>query len=284
MMHSASVMQHMATLHVRNVPDDLYELLRERAEASDRSIGAETIQLLHERLALLGVGPMPWGEPPPGFPRRSRRRPHGRGPHERPMLARFTPNARRAVVAAQEAARALGHDHVGSDHLLLGVLLQEGAPIAGQLAERGLTAEKAREAVERRRGRGEESPAGRIPFDPAAKQALELALRESVKLGHTHVGCEHLALGVLDQESGAGAAIFGEAGIDDATLRSCVERTLRLAPQMDMLLPAAQRAFRVLLLEGEAADWEKQLNDLAQLGYDLVEIVGERAILRLGWR
>src|SRR5919108_3371875 len=102
----------MATLHVRNVPDDLYELLRERAAGNDRSIGAETCQLLYERLIVGGGRPRPFAIPG------RRRRPAGPpGP-----FTRFTTEARAAVVAAQAEARALGHDHVGTEHLLLGVL------------------------------------------------------------------------------------------------------------------------------------------------------------------
>ena len=259
----------MATLHVRNVPDDLYELLRERAAANDRSIGAETVQLLYERLALPGSGAPPFRLAFPG----RRRRPAGPG-----LFTRFTPRARQAVAGAQEQARELGHDHVGTDHLLLGVLLQDGAPVAAVLLEAGLELASAREAVERARGRADAERTGQIPFEPGAKQALELALRECVKLGHTAIGCEHLVLGVLDQETGPGAAILRQLAPDEEELRA---KLLRSSP-LERGPFVVQRPFRVLLLEGEATDWEKQLNDAAQLGYELVEIVDRRAVLRLG--
>lgn len=216
----------MATLHVRNVPDDLYELLRDRASANNRSIGAETCQLLYERLV---AGP---GHPRPFSIPGLRRRPVGRPG----TFTRFTPEARAAVVTAQEEARALGHDHVGTEHLVLGVLAQEP----------GLLPEPAEEL----RGRltpGDASPAGRIPFTPEAKRALELALRSVLREGDALIAPRHIL-----------AAITGE----------------------EPPPPAPDGAFRVVLLEGEPEDWERQLNDAAALGHELVEIVDRRAIFR----
>src|SRR5581483_5703623 len=107
----------MATLHVRNVPDELYELLRERAAANGRSIGAETCQLLFERLVAAAGRPRAF--PLPGL----RRRPVGEpGP-----FTRFTTEARQAIVVAQQEARALHHGHVGTDHLLLALLDPQSA-------------------------------------------------------------------------------------------------------------------------------------------------------------
>lgn len=159
----------MATLHVRNVPDELYELLRERASANGRSIGAETCQLLYERLVATGgrPGPLPF----PGL----RRRPVGPpGP-----FTRFTAEARQAVVVAQQEARALRHGHVGTDHLLLGVLDPEGA-----------------KEIRARMTPGDADVAGQIPFTPEAKRALELALRAALTEGSALIEPRHLLAGV----------------------------------------------------------------------------------------
>ena len=222
----------MATLHVRNVPDDLYGLLRERAAENDRSIGAETVQLLQEHFGA----------------RRRRRATRRRGGG---LFSRFSPPARQAVVTAQEEARALGHGHVGTEHLLLGVVAQ-----APGLAD--LTPEDVRAQLEP----GDAHPTGQIPFTPTAKQALELALRAALSRGDTAIEPRHLLIGISSTDS-RGCELLRGAKIDVFNL-----------PE------APDPAFRVVLLEGDAETWEKQLNDAAELGYELVEIVDKRAILR----
>jgi len=227
----------MATLHVRNVPDDLYELLRERAAENDRSIGAETVQLLQERLLIEDtaqkVGRL-----------RGRRRPTR-------LLGRVTVEARQAVVTAQEQARMLGHDHVGTEHLLLGVLAEAPGIV-------DLTPEEVRAQLEP----GNAQPTGRIPFTPDAKKALELALRAALTHGAPAIEPRHLLVGITGTDS-RGCEILRSAKID--------------AP---LLHAAPDPAFRVVLLEGDAEAWEKQLNAAATFGYELVEIVDRRAILR----
>lgn len=237
----------MATLHVRNVPDDLYELLRERAAANGRSIGAETCQLLYERLVVASGPPRTF--PVPGL----RRRPAG----PPGAFTRFTTEARQAVVVAQEEARGLGHDHVGTEHLLLGVLDQ--APGIVDLAA---------DAVRAQLEPGEAPPAGQIPFDPEAKRALELALRACIERRDELILPGHLLAGIAGA-AGRGTAILRDAKVDVAA------PTLRMRP-LDM----PDTSFRVILLEGETEEWERQLNDAAALGYELVEIVDRRAIFR----
>lgn len=163
----------MATLHVRNVPDELYELLRERAAANGRSIGAETCQLLFERLVAAAGRPRP-------FPQLSlRRRPVGRpGP-----FTRFTPEARRVVMAAQQEACTLRHDHVGTEHLLLGVL---DPPSAQELRERMTP--------------GDADVKGQVPFTAEAKRALELALRAALAEGAPLIEPRHLLMGIRSAE------------------------------------------------------------------------------------
>jgi plasmid stability protein len=249
----------VATLHVRNVPDDLYELLRERAGANDRSIGAETIQLLYERLMVRAL-------PSPGVLfRRRAAQPTG-------TLTRFTAEARQAVVKAQSEARALRHGHVATEHLLLGVLGQD-VPAAAALRSLGLTAE----GVRGRLSPGDEEPKGQIPFDPEAKRALEIALRESTKLRDTVIAPRHIVLGIAGAEASRGAELLRDVA-ETAKLRKCL-----LGPRPVSGLGAStviDTSFRVVPLEGDAAEWESQLNEAAALGYELIEIVEGRAIFR----
>jgi hypothetical protein len=112
---------------------------------------------------------------------------------------RFTPRARRAVVLAQEEAMRLRHDHLGPEHLFLGLLAEGGGIAAQALGSAGITLEAARAAVEQLTGRGEESLPGRIPFAVPTKKALELALCEAREFGHNYIGTEHLLLGLLEE-------------------------------------------------------------------------------------
>lgn len=261
----------MATLHVRNVPDELYELLRDRAAGNGRSIGAETVQLLEERLALAGPGRPPRRFPLPG------RRQGGTG-----LFTRFTPEAREVVVEAQTRARSLGHDRVGTEHLLLGVLARgEGTPLVEGLGALGVTLAHVDEKVERSPGRGDAEQPGQIPFEPEAKQALELALREALKLRDDAIAPGHLLLGILGQETSRGAQILGELQADASKLRRCAVAGRNPEPGSSFMFPARPRAsFRVVPLEGDAESWEAELNAAAAQGYELLEIVDGRAILR----
>ena len=154
------------------------------------------------------------------------------------MFERFTDRARRVVVLAQEEARGLNHNYIGTEHLLLGLL--EPGGIAAQALDRfGMTATGTREEVKARVGAGSEPPKGRIPFTPRAKKVLELGLREALKLSHNYIGTEHILLGLVREaetqagtREGPGVAaqiLTGHAG-DLAAIRQAV---------LD-LLPAAE--------------------------------------------
>jgi hypothetical protein len=120
------------------------------------------------------------------------------------MFERFTDRARRVVVLAQEEARGLNHNYIGTEHLLLG-LLEPGGVAAQALDRFGMTATSTREEVKARVRLGSEPPKGRIPFTPRAKKVLELSLREALKLSHNYIGTEHILLGlVLEAEAQAG--------------------------------------------------------------------------------
>jgi plasmid stability protein len=247
----------MATLHVRNVPDDLYELLRERSEENGRSIGAEVVQLLEQALAPRRMRP---------FSGRHRRRSGSAS------AARFTGTARATVVDAQEEARALGCDHIGTDHLLLGVLGRgDEVPAVRALGGLGITYDGVREQA----ARGDAEPGPQIPLGPESKEALEIALREALKLRHNVIAPVHVVLGIVGQGTGAGALIIRAAQPDPDKVRSCLLRETGIAGGLEFIKP-----FCVVELAGTAAEWENQLNAVAGGGYELVEIVDKRAVFR----
>jgi ATP-dependent Clp protease ATP-binding subunit ClpC len=133
------------------------------------------------------------------------------------MFERFSADARRAVVIAQDEAGRLNHNYIGTEHLLLGLLRQPEGIAAVVLNEFGITLDGAREQVERIVGLGK-NPAGKghIPFTPRAKKVLELSLREALRLGHNYIGTEHILLGLIREEDGvAGQIMAGHAILKD---------------------------------------------------------------------
>jgi hypothetical protein len=142
------------------------------------------------------------------------------------MFERFTDRARRAVVLAQEEARRLEHDYIGTEHLLLGLLHEDEGIAARALGSLGLTLEAARARIEQTVGRGKEPPSAQIPFTPRAKKVLELALREALRLNHNHIGTEHILLGLLAEGEGLATETLVQLGLDPGAVR---ERTLELA-------------------------------------------------------
>jgi hypothetical protein len=138
------------------------------------------------------------------------------------LFQRFTPRARNSVVLAQEAARSMGHDHVGTEHVLLGILGNPEGVGAKALARWSLTPADVEHDIEERVGRGDAAGPGHIRFDPKAKKSLELALREALQLGHNYIGTEHLVLGVVRTDGGVAAAILGDRGITPDEVRVAV--------------------------------------------------------------
>ena len=135
--------------------------------------------------------------------------PHGpRVPAEKGgvgMFERFTDRARRVVVLAQEEARMLNHDYIGTEHILLG-LIHEGEGVAAKALESlGISLEAVRQQVEEIIGQGQQAPSGHIPFTPRAKKVLELSLREALQLGHNYIGTEHILLGLIREGEGVAA-------------------------------------------------------------------------------
>jgi ATP-dependent Clp protease ATP-binding subunit ClpC len=131
------------------------------------------------------------------------------------VFERFTDRARRVVVLAQEEARMLNHDYIGTEHILLG-LIHEGKGVAAVALESlEISLEGVRSQVQEIIGRGKESaPAGHIPFTPRAKKVLELSLREALQLGHNYIGTEHILLGLLREGEGVAAQVLQKLGAD----------------------------------------------------------------------
>src|SRR5436190_11118949 len=130
------------------------------------------------------------------------------------MFERFTDRARRVVVLAQEEARMLNHTHIGTEHLLLG-LIHEGEGVAAKaLKSLGISLPAVRREVKEIIGRGDQPPPGHIPFTPQAKKVLELSLRESNQLGHSYIGTEHILLGLLREGEGVAAQVLVKMGTD----------------------------------------------------------------------
>ncbi len=140
------------------------------------------------------------------------------------MFERFTDSARRVVVLAQEEARMLSHNHIGTEHLLLG-LIHEGEGVAAKALEAlGIRLEAVRQQVEDITGRGEHAPSGHIPFTPRAKKVLELSLRESTQLGNNYIGTEHILLGLIREGEGVAARVLVSLGADlGRTRRQVIE-------------------------------------------------------------
>jgi len=142
------------------------------------------------------------------------------------MFERFTERARQVVVLAQEEARALKHNYIGTEHLLLGLLREEEGVAARVLDALEVSVEEVRAAVVRIVGSGEESPQGQIPFTPRAKKVLELALREALSLGHNYIGTEHILLGLVREDEGVAARILLDLDAEPEKIRNEVMRTL----------------------------------------------------------
>ena len=143
------------------------------------------------------------------------------------MFERFTDRARRVIVLAQEEARALQHNYIGTEHLLLG-LIREGEGIAAKaLASKGVTLEDTRKQVEEMIGKGNATPGGHIPFTPHAKQVLELSLREALQLGHSYIGTEHILLGLIREGEGVGTQVLIKMDVDLGELRSATIDMIR---------------------------------------------------------
>jgi ATP-dependent Clp protease ATP-binding subunit ClpC len=142
------------------------------------------------------------------------------------VFERFTDRARRVVVLAQEEARLLNHNYIGTEHILLG-LIHEGEGVAAKALESlGISLEAVRNQVEEIIGQGGSSPSGHIPFTPRAKKVLELSLREALQLGHNYIGTEHILLGLIREGEGVAAQVLVKLGADLSRVRQQVIQLL----------------------------------------------------------
>ena len=142
------------------------------------------------------------------------------------MFERFTDRARRVIVLAQEEARGLNHNYIGTEHILLG-LIHEGEGVAAKALESmGISLEAVRQEVEEIIGQGTEPPVGHIPFTPRAKKVLELSLREGLQMGHKYIGTEFLLLGLIREGEGVAAQVLVKLGADLPRVRQQVIQLL----------------------------------------------------------
>jgi ClpX C4-type zinc finger protein/ClpA/ClpB-like protein len=185
------------------------------------------------------------------------------------VFERFTDRARRVVVLAQEEARLLNHNYIGTEHVLLG-MLHEGEGIAAQVLEsRDISLEAARTRVEGIVGQGSSSPSGHIPFTPRAKKALEYALREALQLGDNFIGTEHLLLGLLREGHGVAIQVLEQLGADLGQVREQVigmaggERIERIETEEE--IEATAPSSRVLLVESLMGEVRRLRGDIDRL-------------------
>ena len=143
------------------------------------------------------------------------------------MFEKFTDRARRVVVQAQEEARMLDHDHVGTEHVLLGLTHERIGGMAAEVLESlGIGLEAVRQRVTEVIGRGEQATSGHIPFTDQSKKVLRLSLQESRDLGHSYIGTEHILLGLIREGEGVATAVLSELGADLDGAREQVTRLL----------------------------------------------------------
>jgi Clp amino terminal domain, pathogenicity island component len=148
------------------------------------------------------------------------------------MFERFTDRARRVVVLAQEEARHLNHNHIGTEHILLGLINEKQGVAAIALTELGISLEGARAQVVEIVGQGAEEPTSHIPFTPRAKKVLELSLREALQFGHNYIGTEHILLGLIREGEGVAAQVLESQGASlDRVRREVIQLLSRAGPE-----------------------------------------------------
>jgi ATP-dependent Clp protease ATP-binding subunit ClpC len=181
------------------------------------------------------------------------------------VFERFTERARQVVVLAQDEARALKHNYIGTEHILLGLLREEEGLAARVLESLDITVEEVRAQVARIVGQGDEVTTGQIPFTPRAKKVLELALREALSLGHNYIGTEHILLGLVRENEGVAARILLDFDADAEKIRNEIIRMLSGPGRRGQSGAAAGAA-------GEKAKSSKLLD---QFGRNLTKLASE---------
>jgi ATP-dependent Clp protease ATP-binding subunit ClpA len=206
------------------------------------------------------------------------------------VFERFTERARQSVVLAQDEARALKHNYIGTEHLLLGLLREEDGLAARVLESLDITVEEVRAQVARIVGQGDEVPVGQIPFTPRAKKVLELALREALSLGHNYIGTEHILLGLVRENEGVATRILLEFDADAEKVRDEVLRMLSGPGRRSYVrpiepaspLPFGPGAWRYRVEERpDGRVTQGWLNQLGAAGWELAGAVDDEGRLQL---
>ncbi|MFI5004153.1 MAG: ATP-dependent Clp protease ATP-binding subunit [Solirubrobacterales bacterium] len=190
------------------------------------------------------------------------------------MFERFTERARQVVVLAQEEARTLKHNYIGTEHILLGLLREEEGLAARVLESLDITVERVRAQVVRIVGSGEEVTSGQIPFTPRAKKVLELALREALSLGHNYIGTEHILLGLVRENEGVAARILLDFDADSEKIRNEVIRMLS-GPSGRRQGQGAGAPGAAAGAGGAGAEGKKSSKLLDQFGRNLTKLASE---------
>jgi ATP-dependent Clp protease ATP-binding subunit ClpA len=160
------------------------------------------------------------------------------------VFERFTDRARQVVVLAQDEARLLKHNYIGTEHLLLGLLREQEGVAARVLGSMNVTVENVHAQIVRIVGQGDEVTSGQIPFTPRAKKVLELSLKEALSLGHKYIGTEHILLAVTRETEGVGARVLVQFGADEPRVRDEVLESLGVrAPPPVKIAPSPRRHF-----------------------------------------
>jgi ATP-dependent Clp protease ATP-binding subunit ClpC len=191
------------------------------------------------------------------------------------MFERFTERARQVVVLAQEEARTLKHNYIGTEHILLGLLREEEGLAARVLESLDITVERVRAQVVRIVGSGEEVTSGQIPFTPRAKKVLELALREALSLGHNYIGTEHILLGLVRENEGVAARILLDFDADSEKIRNEVIRMLSGPSGRRQSQGAGAPGAGAGAGAGGAAEGKKSSKLLDQFGRNLTKLAAE---------
>jgi len=197
------------------------------------------------------------------------------------VFERFTERARQVVVLAQDEARVLRHNYIGTEHLLLGLLREEEGLAARVLESLDVSLEEVRFQVERIIGLGDEVTTGQIPFTPRGKKVLELALREALSIGHNYIGTEHILLGLVREGEGVGMRILLDLDADEDKIRNEIVRMLAgpasgVPPSVAPLAPDLVAEIERVRTEKEAALEAQDFGKAASLR------TRERNLLRLG--
>jgi hypothetical protein len=204
------------------------------------------------------------------------------------MFERFTDRARRVVALAQEEAKRLDHNYIGTEHILLGLIGEGGGVAAKALESLGISLDVVRQQVEELIGRGQQAPSGHIPFTPRGKKVFELSLRESQQLGHNYIGTEHILLGLIREGDGVAPRVLVSLGADLNRVRQRVIQLLHgyqgkepvSAPSATgelRLLPTVQA--RLKAVEQRMAAIEQRVGagpDTSDLDKQIDQVRGER--------